>query len=294
MESTKTAIGGDCLGNPHDVWLDVGLAFGPSVIAVLTISLYIPPIEQEFGWSRVQVSLAFTIVAYLIVLMSPLQGFLVDRFGPRRVVLTSIPLFAASLAALYFMPANLTCITCSGRLVPIAGLGLWPLGYLQAVTPWFDRKLGLSLGCANAGIGVGSTLLPMLVIGPIIAAYSWRHALLDDRRARAVRELADRRLLRAGALGRRRRGAQAARRGRSHSACPSGSGARADVLDAEPRVLPARAHGDEPRQPTGAAACARRAGRRTRRPSCKRRSASVCCSRASPSASSSITFSRRA
>ena len=62
--------------------------------------------------------------------------------------------------------------------MPVAGLGLWPLGYLQAVTPWFDRKLGLALGCANAGIGVGSTFLPMLVIGPIIAAYSWRHAVL--------------------------------------------------------------------------------------------------------------------
>jgi MFS family permease len=60
----------------------------------------------------------------------------------------------------------------------VAGLGLWPLGYLQSVTPWFDRKLGLALGCANAGIGVGSTLLPVFVLGPIIAAYSWRHAVL--------------------------------------------------------------------------------------------------------------------
>jgi MFS family permease len=77
------------------------------VIAVLTVSPYIGPIEKEFGWSRVQVSLAFTIVAYMIVLVSPLQGFLADRYGPRRVVLTSIPLFAASLAALYFTPKNL-------------------------------------------------------------------------------------------------------------------------------------------------------------------------------------------
>jgi hypothetical protein len=61
-------------------------------------------------------------------------------------------------------------------LVPLAGIGLWPLGYLQAVTPWFDRKLGLSLGCANAG--VGSTFQPMLVIGSIIAAYNWRSAVL--------------------------------------------------------------------------------------------------------------------
>ncbi len=156
----------------------IGLALGPSVLANLTVTAYITPIEQEFGWLRSDVSFAFSLVAYMIVAVSPIQGMLVDRFGPRRVVLTSIPLFALSLAALYFTPANLYVFYLLWALVPIAGLGLWPLGYLQAVAPWFDRKLGLALGCANAGIGVGSTFLPMLVIGPIIAAYSWRHALL--------------------------------------------------------------------------------------------------------------------
>lgn len=158
----------------------VGLALGPSVIANLTVTGYITPIEREFGWSRVDVSFAFTIVAYMIVLMSPLQGFLVDRFGPRRVVLTSIPLFALSLAAIYFTPPNLYVYYLLWAIVPVAGIGLWPLGYLQAVTPWFDRKLGLALGCANAGIGVGSTLLPMFVIAPIIAANAADGGLLMD------------------------------------------------------------------------------------------------------------------
>jgi len=156
----------------------IGLALGPSVIANLTVSSYIGPIEAEFGWLRSDVSFAFSLVAYMIVVMSPLQGMLVDRFGPRRVILTSIPLFALSLGAIYFTPDNIYVYYFLWALVPIAGLGLWPLGYLQAVTPWFDRKLGLALGCANAGIGVGSTFLPMLVIGPIITAYSWRHAVL--------------------------------------------------------------------------------------------------------------------
>jgi MFS family permease len=114
----------------------------------------------------------------MIVLMSPLQGYLVDRFGPRRVVLTSIPLFALSLAAIYFTPPNLYVYYLLWAIVPVAGIGLWPLGYLQAVTPWFDRKLGLALGCANAGIGVGSTLLPMFVIAPIIAASATDGGLL--------------------------------------------------------------------------------------------------------------------
>ena len=156
----------------------VGLALGPSVIANLTVTGYIPAIEREFGWLRSDVSFAFSLVAYMIVVVSPLQGFLVDRFGSRRVVLTSIPLFALSLSAIYFTPANIYVYYLLWAIVPVAGLGLWPLGYLQAVTPWFDRKLGLALGCANAGIGVGSLALPYLVITPMIAAYGWREAVV--------------------------------------------------------------------------------------------------------------------
>ena len=155
----------------------VGLAFGPSVIAVLAISPFITPIEQEFGWSRVQVSLAVTIVSYMIVLVSPLQGVLVDRFGPRRVVLTSIPLFALGLAGFYFQQNNLFAYYALWALIPILSIGLWPLGYLTAVSRWFDRRLGLALGCANAGIGVGSTIVP-LIITALIAAYDWRTAFL--------------------------------------------------------------------------------------------------------------------
>jgi MFS family permease len=177
MESTQHPTEATTSGILTTLGSTVGLALGPSVIAVLTISSYIGSIEKEFGWSRVQVSLAFTIVAYMIVLMSPLQGVLVDRFGPRRVVLASIPLFSASLAALYFTPKNLLVYYVLWALVPVAAIGLWPLGYLQAVSRWFDRKLGLALGIANAGIGLGSTFIPMIV-GPIVLQYGWRHALL--------------------------------------------------------------------------------------------------------------------
>jgi sugar phosphate permease len=178
MQSTQQQREATTSGILTTLGATVGLAFGPSVISTLTSGLYIPPIQKEFGWMRADVSFAFTIVAYMVVLMSPLQGFLVDRFGPRRVILTSIPLFGLSLAALYFTPPNMLVYYVLWGLTPVLGVGLWPIAYLQAVTPWFDRKLGLSLGCANAGIGLGSTLLPILVIGPMIAHYSWRHALL--------------------------------------------------------------------------------------------------------------------
>jgi MFS family permease len=155
----------------------IGLAFGPSVIAVLTVSPFLQPIEQEFGWTRVQSSLAITIVSYMVVLMSPLQGFLADRFGPRRVILTSIPLFALGLAAFYFLPNSLPLYYALWTLIPILAVGLWPIAYLQAVTQWFDRRLGLALGCANAGIGLGTFIVP-LIITTFLAFYDWRMAFL--------------------------------------------------------------------------------------------------------------------
>lgn len=155
----------------------IGLAFGPSVIAVLAVSPFLQPIEQEFGWTRVQSSLAITIVSYMVVLMSPLQGFLADRFGPRRLILTSIPLFAFGLAAFYFLPNSLALYYALWTLIPLLAVGLWPIAYLQAVTHWFDRRLGLALGCANAGIGVGTFIVP-LIITAIMAFYDWRMAFL--------------------------------------------------------------------------------------------------------------------
>ena len=177
MESTKQPSEATVSGILTTFGAMVGLAFGPSVIAVLAFSPFIPPIQEELGWSRVQVSLAVTIVSYMIVLVSPLQGVLVDRFGPRRVILTSIPLFAIGIGAFYFQPDNLTVFYVLWGLIPILSIGLWPLGFLQSVTRWFDRRLGLALGCANAGIGVGTTLVPLIVTA-LIAAYDWRTAFL--------------------------------------------------------------------------------------------------------------------
>lgn len=153
----------------------VGLALGPSAIAVLSFGVFVRPMEMEFGWSRVQVSLAATIVSYVIMLVSPLQGFLTDRWGPRRVILGSIPLFAAGLAFFYFQPASLPVFYVAWGLIPLLAIGLWPLSYLKAVSGWFDRRLGLALGIANAGVGLGSALVPMIA-GALIAAYGWRTA----------------------------------------------------------------------------------------------------------------------
>lgn len=155
----------------------VGLTFGPSAIAVLGFGVFVRPLEAEFGWTRTQVSLASVIISWMIVLVSPLQGILIDRFGARPVVLCSIPAFAAGIAALYLLPDNLAVFYLMWVIIPVLAVGLWPLAYLKAVSTWFDRRLGLAIGIANAGIGIGSALVP-LIAGALIAAYGWRSGYL--------------------------------------------------------------------------------------------------------------------
>jgi MFS family permease len=153
----------------------VALVFGPSTIAVLSFGLFIRPLEQEFGWSRTEIALASTFISYTIMLISPLHGYLTDRFGARAIILPCIPLFALGLAMLYFLPAVHAVYYAAWIALPILGIGLFPLSYLRAVSTWFSGRLGLALGIANAGIGIGGMLLPVLV-GYLIHACGWRAA----------------------------------------------------------------------------------------------------------------------
>jgi MFS family permease len=153
----------------------IALTFGPSTIAVMNFGLFIPPIEAEFSWSRTQVALATTIISYMIVVISPLQGYLVDYFGTRRVILCSIPAFALGVGALYVLPSSLWVFYAAWVVIPLLGIGLFPLAYLKVVGTWFRHRLGLALGIANAGIGLGAFVIPVIA-GSIIVAVGWRHA----------------------------------------------------------------------------------------------------------------------
>jgi len=155
----------------------VGLALGPGAILVFGAGVFIHPLELEFGWTRAQVAFGISIVHFAIMALSILQGIVVDRYGTRRLALLSIPAFAAGLACFSFMPPVLAVYYALSVLVPVLALGLWPTAYLRAVSGWFDRRLGLAVGVANAGVGIGGAIIPV-ACGYLIAAVGWRSTYL--------------------------------------------------------------------------------------------------------------------
>ena len=146
-------------------------------MAVFTFAVFFQPLAQTFGWSKSAIAFGATIISIMIMLVTPLQGFLISRFSPRRMILSSIPCFAAGLASMYFLTPNIWHFYLAWIVIPILGIGVWPISYLKIIGEWFDRRLGFAYGVANSGIGVGAALLPWLV-GYITAAYGWREAYL--------------------------------------------------------------------------------------------------------------------
>lgn len=154
-----------------------GLAFGPSALTVFCFGTFVTPLSEEFGWSIAEISVGATIVSVMIMLTAIWQGRLVDRFGGRPLILMSIPLLGAGVAALYFLPNNIWVFYAAWVAIPLLALGAWPISYLKLTASWFEQRLGLAFGVANAGIGFGAALLPPLAVY-IIAHHGWRQAYL--------------------------------------------------------------------------------------------------------------------
>lgn len=153
----------------------VAIALGPSTIQTFALGLFMRPLQAEYGWTRTEVALATTIVSLMVVVMSPIQGWLTDRFGVRRVVLPSIPAFACAVALLALLPKSLGLYYAAWVLIPMTAVGIFTLSYLKAVSSWFSARLGLALGIANAGTAVGGIVVPLFA-GGLMAAYGWRTA----------------------------------------------------------------------------------------------------------------------
>src|SRR3954468_7200005 len=150
----------------------VGLIVGNGPIVFFTFGLFLGPVTREFGWDRATFSSSLLVGHGLAAAAYPFLGRAIDRYGIRRVSLTSILLFALSLASLSLTPRSPAVFIAMSGLVGLLSAGQAPLPYAKAVSSWFDERRGLALGIAMTGIGIGGTLVPQFARA-VIDAYGW-------------------------------------------------------------------------------------------------------------------------
>ncbi len=158
-------------------WIVIAGGLGMSITAGINFhgfSNFIIPLTNEFGWSRTLISGIFSLARMESGLLGPLEGWLVDRVGPRRLMLVGIPLMGVgyllmsrvdSLAAFFFVYIfAITLGNSLGMSTPMTA----------SVANWFNRKRGLAFGIMWAGVGLGGFFVP--AVGWLITTYDWRMA----------------------------------------------------------------------------------------------------------------------
>lgn len=161
-------------------WVVVAVAFVTMAVAVNTrtsFSLLFPPILDEFGWERGVTAAAFSVGFLASVVLAPLIGVLMDRFGPRAVIPLGATTAALGLVAATFVATPIGLYSTLGVMVVGASIAMSYHGHSMFLPNWFVRRRGLAIGIAFSGVGVGAiVLLPWL--SSLIEAEGWRRACI--------------------------------------------------------------------------------------------------------------------
>jgi sugar phosphate permease len=138
---------------------------------------YFKPIQDQFGWSRAQLSAAHSLGRLEGGVEGPFGGFLTDKYGPRVVNLIGEFMAGLGLILMYFMNSFWQFLFFWGFLVSV-GFNLAGFGPLEtALSNWFIKRRGLAIGLGRFIFGVMiGVILPMMSF--LLYQYGWQIAFL--------------------------------------------------------------------------------------------------------------------
>ena len=153
----------------------VGMGLSYAMFTVFAFGVFVIPLQNEFGWTRGELSFAITMTNFAVVIASPCLGLIIDRFGVRRVLIPSLIMMGLTVASMALLSASLSHFYALYFLIPFLGAGTLPQSYSRVLIAWFERRRGIALGISLSGFGVGAMLVPV-VAQLMIDHYGWRIA----------------------------------------------------------------------------------------------------------------------
>lgn len=139
-------------------------------------SIFVAPLEADFGWTRAQTSATFTVSMISFCIAGMVSGALIKRCAPRRIVLAAACLFLAGFSASSRIETVLGLYISYGVLCG-AGVGLAYNAVLSCVSKWFPEKTGVVSGVLLMCFGFGGMVLGSLASG-LIVLMGWRTTFL--------------------------------------------------------------------------------------------------------------------
>jgi OFA family oxalate/formate antiporter-like MFS transporter len=136
-------------------------------------SVFVAPLEREFGWKRAQTSAVFTVAAVMFAASLLLAGKLQDRFGPFWVSVTGGLLISLSFF-LFSATSSLYFLYFFYGVLGGAGTGFGYGTVVPVMAKWFPDKTGLAIGLALIGFGSGSAFFGSFANLVLFPRFGWR------------------------------------------------------------------------------------------------------------------------
>ncbi len=160
-------------------WLQLALG----LICMMAISspqytwtLFTKPLSADLAARLPELQVTFSILIVLQTFLSPLQGFLVDRFGPRFLIAAGTVLSGVSWVMASYA-TSLTALYLTYGLLGGIGTGIVYIGVVSQMVKWFPERRGFAVGMVAAGYGMGA-ILTTIPISASIASAGYRPTLL--------------------------------------------------------------------------------------------------------------------
>ncbi len=155
----------------------LGVMGGFGSLFVYTFTVFVKPLGAQFGWNREAVSVGFAIAAMTVGMSSPLIGRLIDRFGPRHIILPCMTVFGFGITSFALLRSGIWQFYLTCFVVGIVGNGAAHLAYARSISTWFERRLGTALAIVMVGAGLGAMILPVIA-QTVVTRSGWRSAYL--------------------------------------------------------------------------------------------------------------------
>ena len=141
--------------------------------AVFALSIFLIPLQYEFGWQRGDILEATFYLTLSQAVMNPIMGRLIDRYGVRKILIPSMLVYGLLLGSIPLTISDYKHIYFIYAMIGGVGAGSAAIPYLRIAGAWFNKNRGLAFGITISGGALGYAYTPVLV-QYMIDHYGWR------------------------------------------------------------------------------------------------------------------------
>ena len=156
-------------------WYIVGAAGGIQLLSGLlwmqSYGAYVVLLQEEFGWSKALVAGAFALTRIESGILGPLQGWLVDRYGPRVILRIGIVIFGFGFILFSRVDSVLTFYLTFALIAVGSSLGGFATVMVSLVN-WFSKHRAKAISISQIGFSMGGLCVPIVVL--CLEAFGWR------------------------------------------------------------------------------------------------------------------------